>query len=73
MLAATAAVAAARKNAGETSELYRQGLARALEVADASVRLFESEVALAGERFGMGRAFLNVRAAQGLDPLGREP
>lgn len=73
MLAAVAAVAAARKNAGETTELYRQGLARALEVADASVRLFESEVALAGERFGLGRAYLNLRAAQGLDPLGREP
>ncbi len=73
MQAALAAVEAARKNAAETTELYRQGLARALEVADASVRLFESEVALAGERFGLGRAYLNLRAAQGLDPLGSEP
>lgn len=71
--AATAAVAAAQKNAAEISELYRQGLARALEVADASVRLFEAEVAQAGERFGLGRAFLGLRAAQGFDPLGREP
>ena len=73
MRAANAAVEAGRKNAAETTELYRQGLASALAVADASVRLFESEVALAGERFGLGRAFLNLRAAQGLDPLGREP
>ena len=71
--AATAAVEAAQRNAAETTELYRQGLARALEVADASVSLFESEVALVGERFGLGRAFLGWRAALGFDPLGREP
>jgi len=73
-LAATStAVVAARKNALENTELYRQGLARALELADANVRLFEAEVALAGERFALGRAFLDLRAALGLDPLGREP
>lgn len=71
--AAGAALDAARRNAVEMSELYRQGLARALELADASVRLFEAEVALAGERFGLGRAFLGLRAAVGLDPQGREP
>jgi outer membrane protein TolC len=71
--AATSAVEAARRNATESSELYRQGLVRALEVADASVRMFEAEVALAGERLGLGRAYLGLRAAVGLDPLGREP
>ncbi len=64
---------AAIKNAAETSELYRQGLASALQVADANVRLFEAEVALVGERFGLGVAFLNLEAALGLDPLGKEP
>lgn len=64
---------AAIKNATETSELYRQGLASALQVADANVRLFEAEVALVGERFGLGVAFLNLEAALGLDPLGKEP
>jgi outer membrane protein TolC len=67
------ALVAARKNAAEISELYRQGLARALEVADASVRMFEAEVAYAAERFALGRAFLDVRAALGMDPLGRDP
>ena len=71
--AATSAVEAARRNATQSSELYRQGLVRALEVADASVRLFEAEVALAGERLGLGRAYLGLRAAVGLDPLGKEP
>lgn len=73
MRAATTAVDAARRNAAEVTELYRQGLARALEVADAGLRLFDTEVALASERFGLGRAFLGLRAATGLDPLGRSP
>jgi outer membrane protein TolC len=70
---AKVAHAAAVRNAAETSELYRQGLASALQVADANVRLFEAEVALVGERFGLGVAFLNLEAALGLDPLGKEP
>ncbi|MFZ5468319.1 MAG: TolC family protein [Myxococcota bacterium] len=69
--AAVAAIAA-RKNADEVAELYRQGLASALEVADSSVALFEAEVALARERYGMALAYLNLRAAIGVDPLGRE-
>ncbi len=64
---------AALKNAGETSELYRQGLASALQVADASVRLFEAEVGLVSQRYGLGINFLNLEAAMGLDPFGKEP
>ncbi len=63
----------AKKNAAETTELYRQGLASALEVADANVSLFEAEVALVRERYGLGVAFLNLEAALGLDPFGKEP
>jgi outer membrane protein TolC len=63
----------AKKNAAETTELYRQGLASALEVADAIVSLFEAEVALVQERYGLGVAFLNLEAALGLDPFGKEP
>jgi len=70
---ATAAHEVAKKNAAETSELYRQGLASALQVADANVRLFEAEVALVQERYGLGVAFLNLEAALGLDPFGKEP
>ena len=63
----------AKKNAAETAELYRQGLASALEVADANVSLFEAEVALVQERYGLGVTFLNLEAALGLDPFGKEP
>jgi len=70
---ATVAQEVAKKNAAETAELYRQGLASALEVADANVSLFEAEVALVQERYGLGVAFLNLEAALGLDPFGKEP
>ncbi|MBE3109651.1 MAG: TolC family protein, partial [Acidobacteria bacterium] len=63
----------AKKNAAETAELYRQGLASALEVADANVSLFEAEVGFVQERYGLGVAFLNLEAALGLDPFGKEP
>jgi outer membrane protein TolC len=70
---ATTAYEIAKKNAAETTELYRQGLATALQVADANVSLFEAEVALVQERYGLGVAFLNLEAALGLDPFGKEP
>jgi len=70
---AEVALDVARKNAQETSELYRQGLATALEVADATVSLFEAEVAQVRQRFNLGIAILNLEAALGLDPFGKEP
>lgn len=69
---ATVARDVARTNARETSELYRQGLSTALAVADAGVRLFEAEVDLAREQYALASAYLGVRAAVGLDPLGKE-
>jgi outer membrane protein TolC len=66
---ANAAVTAARKNVEETRTLYRQGLARALEVADATAGLFDAEVAAARERYGLGIALLSLRAAVGVGPL----
>jgi outer membrane protein TolC len=63
----------ARKNAQEITELYRQGLGNALQVADANVRLFEAEVEVARQRHGLAQTLLNLRAAQGLDPFGKEP
>lgn len=69
---AEAAANAARRNADETTELYRQGLASALEVADANVRLFEAEIADVRARYQLALAYLNLRAATGLDPLGRK-
>jgi outer membrane protein TolC len=67
------AAAQARKNAEETGVLYRQGLSTALAVADAALSLFEAEVAAARARYTLGLALLDLRAAVGLDPLGKEP
>jgi outer membrane protein TolC len=60
----------ARRNVQETAELYRQGLVRQLEVADANLRLFEAEVALARERYALALAYLDLRAAAGENPPG---
>jgi outer membrane protein TolC len=70
---ATVANEVAQKNAAEITELYRQGLTTVLEVADANVSLFEAEVELVRARYGLGIAYLNLEAALGLDPFGKEP
>jgi len=67
---AVAAVTAARKNAVETNELYRQGLATALELADANQQLFEAQVAEVTARYRMAQAYLALREASGVGPLG---
>ena len=66
---ATAAVRAARKNAEETSILYREGLASALELADATQRLFEAEVAEATATYRMALAYLALGEASGVPPM----
>jgi outer membrane protein TolC len=70
---AVVAYDAAKRNATEVAELYRQGLASALEAADANVSMFEAEVTLVRERYGLAIAYLNFEAALGLDPFGKEP
>jgi outer membrane protein TolC len=60
-----------RQNAKETAELYRQGLANSLALSDAALKQFEAEVALAQEDYALAVALLGVRAAVGVDPLGR--
>jgi outer membrane protein TolC len=67
------ALAAARKNATEVGALYHQGLATALEAADANQQLYDAEVAAVRARYALGIARLDVRAAVGLDALGGEP
>ncbi len=67
---ATAAVRAARKNAEETTILYREGLASALELADATQQLFEAEVAEATATYRMALAYLSLREASGDGPAG---
>lgn len=66
---AVAAVRAARKNADETNILYREGLASALELADATQQLFEAEVAEVTARYRMAVAYLSLREASGVTPV----
>ena len=70
--AASDAVTAARKNVGETATLYRQGLATALELTDANDSRFEAEVGYSGAQYAMALAYLALRQAMGLEPLGTE-
>jgi outer membrane protein TolC len=66
---AVAAVRAARKNTDETNILYREGLASALELADATQQLFEAEVAEVTARYRMAVAYLSLREASGVTPI----
>lgn len=61
-----------QRNAEEVAVLYGQGLASALEVADANLRRFEADVALVQALYGQGLSHLNLRAALGSDPFGME-
>ena len=70
---AAVAVEAATRNANETTELYRRGLARALEVTDANVQLFEAEVEHAGAQFSLATAYLDLQSALGWGPLDALP
>jgi outer membrane protein TolC len=62
----------AREHAQQIAALYRQGLATALEASDANVLRYESEIALAQQRYGLAAALLDLRLALGVDPLGRK-
>jgi outer membrane protein TolC len=63
---------AARLNVDETAILYRQGLAKAIELVDANDSRFTAEVNYAGAQYTMAEAYLALRQAMGLDPLGTE-
>jgi outer membrane protein TolC len=56
----------------ETEILYQQGLARALEVSDANGRRFDAEVNRATAKLSMQQAYLDLREALGLGPIGEE-
>jgi outer membrane protein TolC len=66
------AVAVAHRNASETEALYKQGLAKAIELIDANDQVFLAEVSDAEARYSMALAYLDLRLALGLDPLGLE-
>jgi outer membrane protein TolC len=60
---------AARKGADEATILYKQGLAKAIELVDANEQRFIAEVNYATSEFDVARAYLSLRLAMGLDPL----
>jgi outer membrane protein TolC len=66
------AVKAASQSVDETAILYRQGLAKAIELVDANDTRFNAETNFASAEYGMAQAYLNLRQALGLDPLGTE-
>jgi outer membrane protein TolC len=63
------AVLAARTNTEETSILYQNGLARAIELTDANAEQFDAEVEAATARIGVVQAWLDLRFALGLQPI----
>ena len=62
----------AGQNVDETAILYRQGLAKAIELVDANDSRFTAEVNYATAEFAMAQAYLSLRQALGLEPLGTE-
>ena len=65
---ASIAAGAAQRNAAETNILYREGLATSLELADAGVQLFEAESEQVRAQYDLAIAWLDMRAAAGLEP-----
>ncbi len=63
---------ASNQNVDETAVLYRQGLAKAIELVDANDSRFTAEVNYAVAQYTMAQAYLSLRQALGLDPLGTE-
>lgn len=68
--AAQQAVTAAQQSVDETTILYRQGLAKAIELVDANDSRFSAETGYATAEFSVAEAYLALREAMGLDPLG---
>jgi outer membrane protein TolC len=58
-----------RKNTSEVETLYKQGLAKALDVVDANGRRADAEAGLETARLAMQQAYLALRLAVGFDPL----
>jgi outer membrane protein TolC len=65
-------VRVARQNEEEVAERFANGLATALEQADANVSLFEAEAGLARQGFARWLAEQALQRALGTWPLGRE-
>lgn len=66
------AMDASRLSVTETEILYKQGLAKAIELVDANDQRFQAEVAYAAAEYQMALAYLSLRQALGIDALGTE-
>lgn len=62
--------AASQRNTEETEILYQQGLARAIELTDANAQRYDAEVSRETARLAMEQAYLELRFALGLEPIG---
>ena len=71
-LAANDALKSADQSVEETAILYRQGLAKAIELVDANDKRFAAAINYASAEYAMAQDYLNLRQALGLDPLGTE-
>jgi outer membrane protein TolC len=60
------AVKTAQSNTDETEILYKQGIARAIELTDANATRYDAETALALAKLSMEEAYLELRFALGL-------
>ncbi len=61
---------AAKQSADETAILYKQGLAKAIELVDANDSRFLADVSYASSENSVALAYLGLRQALGLDPIG---
>ncbi len=69
VISALASQDAAKRGVTEAAILYRQGLAKALELVDANDSRFTADVNVASAQFDVASAYLELRQAMGLDPL----
>jgi len=63
---------AAKQSADETAILYKQGLAKAIELVDANDARFLADVSYATAEYSVALAYLALRQAIGLEPIGAE-
>ena len=66
------AMVASQKSLEESKILYDQGLAKAIELVDANDQRFLAEVNYSAAQYSTALAYLGLRQALGLDPIGTE-
>lgn len=72
LVSARDAMTASQKSADETAILYRQGLAKAIELVDANEQRFLAEVNYDEAEFAVASAYLGLLQALGKGPLDAE-